>query len=401
MKKHDFFQEAQDLQAELVALRRQLHAQPGTGFDIAVSLETVEAELTKLGYVVATCGQAGLIATVGTGLGPVFLMRADMDGLPIKEETELDFKSTNGMMHACGHDLHTVMLLGAAKILKKHEAELKGTVKLMFQPAEEIMAGAKDMIEHGVLENPTVDAGMMIHVAPALPLADGTVIVGHEGIMMASCDWLEIHIHGKSGHGATPAAAIDPMIPMASIILGLQEIQARELTVDEKVALTFGEVHGGTTSNVIADHIVLKGTLRTDNDDLRAKVKQRISELVSSLAQAYRCQGEVVYLAGCPTLINDPALITLAKTKVPDYLPDGKFVSTAEMPAMGTIMASEDFAFLSQAIPTVLYNLAAADSRLSAPYPVHHPQLVLNEDIIPYGITTFLATAFEYFASHP
>lgn len=400
MNKDLFFKEAQEITPELVELRRHLHRNPGLGFDIPVSLEVVERELRELGYTVEKCGKAGLVTTIGTGEGPVFLMRGDMDALPIFEETDLSFKSTNENMHACGHDFHTVMLLGAAKILKKHEAEIKGTVKLMFQPAEEIMEGAHDMIEAGLLENPKVDAGMMIHVAPAMPLENGTVIVGHEGIMMASCDWLEIHIHGKSGHGATPSEAVDAMIPMANILLALQEIHGRELSVDEKVALTFGEVHGGTTSNIIADHVVLKGTLRTNDDGLRATIKARIVEIVETMAQVYRCRGEVVYLAGAPTLINDAALIELANTKVPAYLPEGKFVSTDNFPGMGTIMASEDFAYVSQEIPTVLYNLAAADSRLSEPYPVHHPKLVLSEDIIPYGVTTYVATAFEYFANN-
>lgn len=395
-----FFEEAQALQEELVALRRQLHEHPGTGFDIPVSLSVVKEELTKLGYDVTECGKAGLVTTVGTGRGPVFLMRGDMDGLPIVEDTDLAFKSTNGMMHACGHDFHTVMLLGAAKLLKKHEKEIKGTVKLMFQPAEEIMEGAQDMIEAGVLKNPSVDAGMMIHVGPGLPLDDGTVIVGKSGTMMATCDWLEVHIYGKSGHGSTPSAAIDPLIPMANILLALQEIQGRELTVDEKVALTFGEVHGGTTSNVIADHVVLKGTLRTDNNELRGKMKKRIVEIVTSMSAVYRCRGEVEFLAGCPTLENDPSLIELANQTLPNYLPMGKFMSTEIFPNIGTVMASEDFAYISQEVPTVLFNLAAADSRVSTPYPVHHPKLVLNEDVIPYGIATFLGMAWEYFEQY-
>lgn len=399
MNKDVFFKEAQGIAPGLVELRRHLHRHPGLGFDIPVSLEVVERELTQLGYTVEKCGKAGLVTTIGNGKGPVFLMRGDMDALPIFEETDLSFKSTNDNMHACGHDFHTVMLLGAAQLLKKHEAEINGTVKLMFQPAEEIMEGAHDMIEAGVLENPKVDAGMMIHVAPAMPLEDGTVIVGHKGIMMASCDWLEIHIYGKSGHGAIPHEAVDAMIPMANILLALQEIHGREISVDEKVALTFGEVHGGTTSNIIADHVVLKGTLRTNDDTLRVKIKERIVEIVETMAQVYRCRGEVNYLAGAPTLINSPELIELANNEIPGYLPAGKFVSTDDFTGLGTIMASEDFAYVSQEIPTVLYNLAAADSRLSEPYPVHHPKLVLNEDVIPYGVTTYVATAFEYLAS--
>ena len=396
----DILTEATELLPELIEIRRELHQNPGVGFEIPTSLAIVERELTALGIPVTRCGQAGLVGLIGVASGPCILLRADMDALPLEEATELSFASQNGMMHACGHDLHTTMLLGAAKLLKRHEAQLKGQVKLMFQPAEEIMAGARDMIAAGVLTAPQVDAAAMIHVAPGLPLDDGTVIQFPAGIAMASSDWLEIKIKGKSGHGSTPANAIDPMIPLAQIILGLQAIATRELTVDEKIALTFGEIHGGVTSNVIAEEVVLKGTLRTTDNGVRAKVKTRIEELVINLAAAHRCQGEVLLGAGSPTLLVDEALEAFSAGALPTYLPEGKFQVLPAKNDLGTVMASEDFAYISQEVPSLLLNLGAADSRVSEAYPLHHPQVVFNEASLPYGVTAFVGLALSYLTAN-
>lgn len=399
MEKDSVFNEAKAITPDLIKFRRDIHAHPGTGFDIEYSFQKVKDELDKLGIQATQCGKAGWAATIGSGDGPVFLLRGDMDGLPIVEATGLDFASHNNKMHACGHDIHTTMLLGAAKIIKEHEDELNGTVKLMFQPAEEIMEGSQDMIDNGILRNPTVDAAMMIHVLPAMPIDDGTMVYYEPGIVMASCDWFEFHIYGKEGHGSTPSSAIDPVPAMANIITTLQELQSRELSVDQPISLTFGVVEGGTTNNVIPGHVVLKGTLRTRDESLRKELKKRIVEIVTGISKTYRCKSEVIWGAGCPIFINNEELSKKTSDYLDGYLPKDKLVYTGNM-ALPTIMASEDFAYISQEVPTALFNIAAADSRLSEPYPVHHPNLVLNDDIIPYGITTFVAMALSYINDH-
>lgn len=396
MNKLPLIEEAKTLQEELVALRRDLHQHPGTGFEIAYSVERVEKELTALGYSLTKCGKAGWTTTIGNGQGPVFLLRADMDGLPIVEDTNLAFAATNDKMHACGHDIHTTMLIGAAKLLKQHEAEINGTVKLMFQPAEETMEGSQDMLAAGVLENPKVDAAMMIHVLPGMPLEDGTMLYYEPGIAMASCDWFDIQLYGQGGHGSTPSAAIDPMIPMANIVLALQELQSRELSVDQPIALTIGQVAGGITNNVIMDQVVLRGTLRTRDEELRKVLKERIPALVQPLAEAYRCRGEVRWGANAPVFQNDAALAAKTPAYLKEILPSDKLVYMGDLPKKTTIMASEDFAYISHQVPTALFNIAAADARLSEPYPVHHPKLVLNEEIFPYGIATLVGMALGY-----
>lgn len=396
LDKQMIYKDAQALNSDMVAFRRRIHEHPGTGFDIKETVEQVRQELETMGYTVQNCGKAGLTTTVGNGNGPVFLLRADMDGLPIKEETNLPFQSTNGKMHACGHDMHTTMLLGAAKLLKQYETELHGTVKLMFQPAEEIMAGAADMIEAGILTEPKVDAAMMIHIAPGLPLPVGTILTHAPGVIMASCDWLEIHIKGVSGHGSTPSSAIDPLPAMANLITALQEIQARELSVDNPIALTFGCVEGGTTSNVIMDHIVLKGTLRTRDEKVRTFVKKRVEEMTSGVTSLYRCEGEVVWGDNCPVFMNNADLSSKVSTYLEEYLPKNSLLDTKNLPSLGVIMASEDFGYISQEVPTILLNLAASDARVTTPYPVHHPKLVLDESCMASGVTAFVGMAMEY-----
>lgn len=395
-KYENVFKEALALEPELIKIRRQLHQNPETGFELEVTKNYVYKELSSMGYTPSWCGQAGVVATIGNGQGPTFLLRADMDALPITEETGLEFASKNDKMHACGHDFHTTMLLGTAKLLKKYQAKLNGTIKLMFQPAEEIMEGAADMIKSGVLENPKVDGGMMIHVLPGAPIPDGTVLIAKAGKGLSSCDWFEIKIKGKSGHGSTPKNAIDPIAPAAAIYQGLMEIQAREISADALVALTIGEFHSGSTSNVIPDTAVLRGTLRTYDDQLRSEMKIRMQELVEGLAKAYRCEGEMNFLAGAPTLENAEEVVAHANNYLPKYLAADKVLSISDLPINEVQMGSEDFAYVSHEIPVVMLALAAADSRNSEPYPIHHPKLVLNEEALKYGVTAYTAMALSW-----
>jgi hippurate hydrolase len=208
------WEEAKHLQNYLEELRRELHQHPETGFDLVFTTPFVKSKLEEMGYEVSTCGKAGLIALAGgKQSGKTILLRSDMDALPIQEETDIPYKSlTAGKMHGCGHDMHTAMLLGAAKLLKEHENEIAGIVKLVFQPAEEIFQGSLDMIEHGMLENPSVDAAVMIHVVAGMPLPSGKILIPTPGISMASCEQYHITVHGKGGHGSSPHTAIDTFI---------------------------------------------------------------------------------------------------------------------------------------------------------------------------------------------
>ncbi|MDK2867621.1 MAG: hypothetical protein PWP38_1936, partial [Clostridiales bacterium] len=228
--KAKLLESARGMQEELVAFRRYLHQNPELSLDLPITVNFVKSKLVEMGYEPQDCGKSGIVAIAG-GIRPgkVFLIRGDMDALPVEESADVPFKSTNGNMHACGHDLHTAMLLGAAKLLKEMEADIQGQVKLMFQPAEETLAGAKNMIEAGVLTAPDVDAAMMIHVMTGFPLPAGKVIVSQAGLTAAASDWFEIHVQGKGGHGAMPNNAVDPINAATHIFQAIQTIHSREL----------------------------------------------------------------------------------------------------------------------------------------------------------------------------
>ena len=255
MVAQDLLQEAKQLQPELLQCRRTIHRHPETGFDLQETKALVKRQLTEMGYSPQECGKCGLVALAGgKKKGRTILIRADMDALPIEEAAEVEYRSeTPGRMHGCGHDMHTAMLLGAARLLKAHEDELEGTVKLMFQPAEELFQGADDMIGAGVLENPHVDAAVMIHVVPGLPLPSGIVLVPGAGTGMASCQQYRIVVKGKGGHGAMPHVSVDPITAAAHIHLALQEISSRELGPDEFGVFTTGMFRAGDASNIIPD----------------------------------------------------------------------------------------------------------------------------------------------------
>ena len=218
----ELLKEAESYKDLLVEDRRYLHTHPGTGFDIKDTVDYVRKQLEEMGYQPTNCGKAGLVALAGGKKpGKVFLIRGDMDALPMKEEAEVDFPSTNGNMHACGHDMHTAMMLGAARLLKAHEDEIEGTVKLMFQPAEEIFEGSHDMIEAGVLKNPDVDAALMIHVMAGLPVPAGTVISCDGGVSAPAADYFDIKVQGKGCHGSMPNKGVDPITASAHSSTGV------------------------------------------------------------------------------------------------------------------------------------------------------------------------------------
>ena len=387
--------EARSIHSELIAHRRQLHAMPEVGFDLNRTKDYVRSELIKLGYTPVDCGKAGLIALAGGKQpGKTFLLRADMDALPMQEESGEEFAAENGAMHACGHDFHTAMLLGAAKLIKRHEAEIKGTVKLMFQPAEEIFSGALDMIEGGVLEPPVPDAGLMIHVAAAVPFEAGTVIVAAPGVSAPAADYFTIYVKGKGCHGSTPQLGVDAITVAAHILMALQEIHARELSPAERAVLTIGTIQGGTAPNAIADTASMSGTIRSYNEETRNYLKARMTAIASSVAAAYRAEAAVEFGGGCPTLVNDQALGESANHILPKVLGQDKVYDAK---ALGhSSGGSEDFAYISHKIPTQMLALCADDSRKGFTFPLHHPKVRFDEGALPYGTAALTAMALDY-----
>lgn len=407
MNPEQFRKEAQTLQDTIVENRRYLHTHPETGFDLKETLPYVKQELMKMGYEPKECGKAGLVALAGGKRpGKVFLIRGDMDALPIKEEADVEFSSENGNMHACGHDMHTAMMLGAARLLKAHEDEIEGTIKLMFQPAEEIFEGSHDMIEAGLLENPKVDVALMIHVMAGMPFPAGTVIVSAPGVSAPAADYFEIKVQGKGCHGSMPNNGIDPLNAAAHILIGLQEIHARELAMSEQAVLTIGTMHAGSAANAIPDMAVMGGSIRTYDEETRTFMKQRMTEIAEGTAKAFRAEAEVTFGSGCPTLVNDKDLSKCAEQYVKELLGSNQAFSVAELNAMGGSQGtsksagSEDFAYVSQEVPSIMLALAAGQPEKGYRYPQHHPMVKFDEAALTDGAAVYAYTAMRWLEEH-
>lgn len=382
----DILQRAQKLKPSLVAWRRFLHACPEIGFDLPRTRDFVLNELKKLGLAPREVGKGSIVAEIGKESNDTVLLRADMDGLAIEEETNLPFRSENGKMHACGHDLHTAMLLGAAALLKKDEASLPRRVRLLFQPAEETLQGAEDARFAGVCQG--VTCASMLHVTVNTKLPVGTVILPPAGVIAPSADFFEVSVRGKGCHGADPASGVDPLSVAARILLGLHHLPAREFPSEVRAALTVGAVQGGDSFNVIPDSAFLRGSLRCYSEEFQQILKTRIGEIAQNTATAFRGTAEVSFPAGCPSLINDEALRNALKTPLKSALGSDR-VLVVDTPS-GTA-GSEDFAVISRTVPAVMLALAAGDPGVA----LHHPGVTFDEDALPYGTAALVAVAMQ------
>lgn len=407
MTPNEFLNDAKANQEFLVEARRFLHQHPGTCFDIEDTLNYVKKQLTDMGYEPQDCGKAGIVALAGGKKeGNVFLLRADMDALPMKEEADVAFASANGKMHACGHDMHTAMLLGAAKLLKQYEDEIQGTIKLMFQPSEETFEGSYDMIQAGVLENPKVDAALMIHVMAGLPMPAGTVITCDGGISAPAADYFDIDIQGKGCHGSMPNAGADPITTAAHIITALQEITARELSLSDNVVLTIGQIQAGNASNVIPDSAHMGGTIRTYDENTRAFLKERMCAITENIAAAFRCSAKVTFGSGCKTLKNDTQLAKCIPDYVKELLGANLAFTAAQLAAMsgsnqsGKSTGSEDFAYISHEVPSIMLALAAGHPDDGYCYPQHHPKVKFDESVLGSGSAVYAYTAMRWLQDH-
>ena len=400
-------QEAMSYEKQLSETRRYLHTHPETGFDLTDTLTFVKKELTNMGYEPKECGKAGLtVLAGGKKPGKVFMIRGDMDALPMQEEADIDFPSTNGKMHACGHDMHTTMMLGAARLLKAHEDEIEGTVKLDFQPAEEIFEGSHDMIEAGLLKNPDVDAALMIHVMAGMPMSAGTVIVSDGSVSAQAADYFKILIHGKGCHGSMPNNGVDPINVAAHIITALQEIHARELALVDEAVLTIGTIHGGNAANVIPDTVELGGSIRTYDEEVRSFLKTRMTEISEGIASSFRAEAEVTFGSGCPTLVNDHDLTACAVKYVQELLGPAKAFTAGQLNAFAgsgkapKSAGSEDFAYVSQEVPSIMLALAAGEPDKGYNYPQHHPKVKFDESVLPGGSAVYAYTAMRWLEEH-
>jgi len=365
-----------------------LHANAEVGFAVNKTLTFIEERLREMGYSPQKCGRAGLVAVVGKGKKKV-LLRADIDGLPIKEKTGLPFACKDGHMHACGHDMHTAMLLGAAKLLKAKEEELDGEVRLLFQPAEELLEGAKNCIEDGVLDG--VQAACMLHVLTALELPMSAIIVSSEGVSAPAADFFEIEVLGKSAHGSAPWKGVDALSVAARILLGVEELSSREISPASPFVLTFGTLQAGEAQNVLADKAVLKGTLRAFDEETRAFAKKRMEQIAAYTAKAFRCKAKTLYKSGCPALVNDGKASLVAERVAKSLVGEKLAFTSASL--QGDVRknsgGSEDFAYIAQAVPSVMIGLAAGERKKGYVYPLHHPKVDFDEGVLPIGAALY------------
>lgn len=379
----------------IAADRRYLHAHAETGFDLNDTFAYVWKCLTDMGLAPRKCGKCGIIADIGQGKDAV-LLRADMDALPIREEADIPFASRNGCMHACGHDMHTAMLLEAARLLKDRENELKGCVRLMFQPAEEPLLGAADMLKNGLLDGVTVHAAFMIHVLTKVDLPAGTVIVSAPGVSAPAAGMFEVQIHGKGCHGAMPHTGIDPITIAAHTVLNLQQIQTRELSLTQSCALTIGMLQAGETANVIPDSAVLRGSLRAFDDETHQYLIRRVEEIAEQTAALFRGSAEVKLLGGAPTLINDENLSKAMLPALRELLGEERVLLSSELGGEAKKSSgSEDFANVSHAVPSLMVALAAGNPADGYTYPAHHPKTAFDEAVLPVGAAVYAQMALK------
>lgn len=390
----DFMREADEMKQEIIQNRRQLHQMPELGLDLPETSRYVMDRLEKYGYEPQLCGASGVTAVCGSG-GNVILLRGDMDALPMKEETGLPFASGNGNCHSCGHDLHTAMLLAAAKLLKKHESELNGRVKFMFQPGEEVLGGATEMIQHGLLENPHVDYAVGLHTSSGHgSMSDVGQITYKREYSTFSGDCIRITIHGKQAHGASPETGIDAINIAAHIITGLEELNCREVSNTERSIVLVGMIHGGDSCNTEAGTCVMEASVRAASQERRSFLKQRVKEISEGIALAFRGTAEVDFVYGMPPMYNDPRLCDC----IPGYLEE--MLGKEKVTELHEFGGTEDFTAVAERIPSIYFHIGTGS--LAGPDVTHHnPKVLFDEAALPVGAAVYCQSAFRFLEDHP
>jgi amidohydrolase len=387
-------EDVEEILPGVIADRRHLHENPELGFQEFKTAEFVRQRLESLGVEdiqtgIAVTGVTGVIRGTADGPGRNVLVRADMDALPIQEENDVEYKSqVDGVMHACGHDAHTALLLGLARVLTDRKDEFSGSVKLCFQPAEELPpGGGKAMVEAGVLEDPPIEAVFGLHMSAETPA--GQVVVG-SGPMMAAADGFEIVIQGKGGHAAYPSQNVDPVVIGAQIVVALQTLVSRETDPMDNAVLSTCVFQAGDAFNVIPDTAVLKGTVRTFLPETRDMMEKRIGEIASGVAKAMNGEAKVTYTRGYPATVNDEAMTELARESAaavvgPENVVDGT-------PKMG----AEDFSYFLEKKPGSYFFVGHRNEERGITWGHHHPKFDIDEESFIAGLGTMATSVLTY-----
>lgn len=381
-------QTALGLRDYIQSWRRRLHQYPELSLQEVQTTQALAEELDRLRIpVIRFPGHTGLIGVIaGSFPGKTVLLRADIDALPIRENTGLPYAAQNGAMHACGHDCHAAMLLGAAKLLLEHREELPGTVRLLFQAAEETSHGAEYFISQGCLDG--VDAAFGIHIWSGLT---APLISVEAGPRMAACDNFELVVHGTAAHGASPHLGCDGIAAAAAAVTALQGYVARRHDVFQPLVVTIGSIHGGEAPNILADTVTLSGTARCFDEALRARLQGDLEALFSAACLPYGCTAQLHWHSLAPAVVNhDPHLVETGRQAARKlYGPQG-------LGHLAPLMVSEDFAYYSQHVPTLFCFLGGGNPEINAIYPHHNECFRIDEDALPRGAALYAQFALDY-----
>jgi amidohydrolase len=376
-------------ESDVVALRRDFHTHPEIGFNEVRTSGIVAQRLRQLGLEVqAGVGRTGVIGILRGGKpGPVVLLRADMDALPITEENHWEWKSGSpGLMHACGHDAHTSILLTAARLLAAEKDELPGTIKFMFQPAEEGLGGAREMIQDGALRDPRPDFAVALHVW-------STIDVGRIGVstgpVMASADRFSVRVIGKGGHGAMPHQTVDAVVVASHLVTALQTVVSRNVSPIEAAVLTVGRIQAGTAFNIIPGEATLEGTIRAFAPDVRLTLENRLRELVEQLPPAFGAHGELDFQREYPPTVNDAAVVARLRPAFAEVIGEENVIPFE--PTLG----AEDMSMVLQEIPGCYFFVGGRNEAIDAVYPHHHPRFNIDEQSLFIGTRAMIAAAKE------
>ncbi len=386
------------LKDEVIELRRDFHRHPELGFQEFRTAGKVEDYLKGLGIPVKRLANTGVVGLLeGESDGPILLMRADMDALPIQKENDIPYRSVNkGVMHACGHDAHTAMLLVAAKILLEYRSRIRGKIKLLFQPNEETVVepkGAEVMVREGVLEDPRVDAAMALHIWT--PLASGQIGTA-AGPVTATLNVFKILVKGKGGHTGFPEQTVDPIIIASSIVQAVQTVQTREISLLKPTIIMFGKIAGGTKSNIVPSQVTLEGSMRYlygGGEGSEENPEGRLKRIVEGICAAHRARCEFDVHMENRAVINDPQMTELARHTAEEVLGQkGEVLSYFST-------AGEDFSEFTERVPGVLCFLGAGNREKETDYPHHNPRFNIDESILPVGVEMHVRSALNYFST--
>ena len=392
MSNIDFLKKSSEIYDELVAWRRDFHQNPELGFEEFKTSEKIKSFLKAEGIPYCECATTGVYALIkgeGAEGGKTVALRADIDALPLKDSKSCDYSSqVEGKMHACGHDAHMTVLMGAAKILNSMKKELKGNVKLIFEPAEETIGGARFMIKEGVLENPHVDAVIGLHVHENIDCGNIGI---KKGVVHAASNPFNIKIIGKGGHGAHPEDTIDPVVIASNIIIALQSIVSREIPPTDPAVITVGSIHGGSAQNIIPGEVNISGIIRTLKTEHRAYVIDRVKQVVEGICTAMRGKCEIEIQESYPCLYNNDMMIDMVKNCAEDIIGKESIVEL-DKPNMGV----ESFSYFSLERPAAFYFLGTRNEDKGIVSPAHNSLFDIDEKALPIGVALQCKAAYEY-----